>query len=230
MAHRKVTVTIPSPTGVPKDAVQNTFHFTTPTATGTPSTTAELEAIRDAIVGFYDTPHDANPYLAGTGSLRLTIMFNGLTISPTLVIKIYHCETEIAVGASPEPIITYTVSITAFAGTGAPLPTEVAACLSFRSTIDTSLPAARQRGRIFLGPLDGNCATVTANHVVVAPGVRAVMCAAGAYLRGFATAGIDWVVWSHTALQAFPVTAGWADNAFDTQRRRGTAATTRTLW
>lgn len=230
MAHRRVTVTIPSTTGVPRDAVQNTFHFTTPTSSDLPSTTAELESIRDAIVDFYDGLHDLEPYLPGGGSLRLSLVFHGVTLVPTLTIRIYRCETEIAVGASPEPIISYTVSITAFSSAFTALPTEAAICLSFRGTTDTGIPIARQRGRVFLGPLSANVATTDAGHVVVNTGVRATLAAAGAALRAWATAGVNWVVWSHTELSAFPVAAGWVDNAFDTQRRRGTDATQRLTW
>lgn len=229
MAHRKAVVIIPSVTGVPKDAVQNTFHFTTPTASTTPSTTAELESIRDAIKDFYDTAHSTTTW-GGSGSVKVTAALSGILLSPTITIKIYRCETEITAGASPEPIITYTVTLGAFNTTQPPHPAEVAACLSFKGTLDTAIPAARQRGRIFLGPLHNGTGGVTANKLVLTTAYLATFAAAGNALRAWATAGIEWVVWSHAALQAFPVTAGWVDDAFDTQRRRGTVATTRTVW
>lgn len=228
MAHRKVVVTIPSVTGVPHDAVTNTFHFLTPTPSGTPSTVPELEAMRDAVKGFYDQVVDSAPF-GGSGSARLTVILSGVVLQPTLFIKIYRCETEIAVGASPEPIITYEVSITALPTANLPYPTEVAVCLSFKGLLDTSIPAARQRGRIYLGPvhLVGN---MVGNRLVFPAGYRANVAASASWLRAFSTAGIDWCVWSHAELQAFPVVAGWVDNAFDTQRRRGTDATARTIW
>lgn len=229
MAHRRVTVTIPSLTGIPHDGVMNTFHFTTPTASELPSTTAELEAIRDAVVGFYDNVNDAAPF-GGSGSARLTVILSGLVLQPTLIIKIYRCETEISVGASPEPIITYEVTITALPTVNLPYPTEVAVCLSFKGVLDTAIPAARQRGRVYLGPLHFGVGNMLGSRLVVPAGYRANVAAAGSWLRAYATAGINWVVWSHAELAAFPVAAGWVDNAFDTQRRRGTDATTRTIW
>lgn len=39
-----------------------------------------------------------------------------------------------------------------------------------------------------------------------------------------------WVIWSEKLEQSFAVAGGWVDNAWDTQRRRGMPATTRTLW
>lgn len=230
MAHRKVTVTIQSITGVPKDNVTNTFHFTTPTPSGEPSTTAELEALRDAVVGFYDHQVDTIPY-GGVDTARLSRILSGFTLTPTLTIRIYRCETEISAGLSPEPIITYVVNISAF--TGAPysgLPTEVAACLSFKGVFDNTIPAARQRGRVFVGPLHHGVLAISTGRVVLGAGDQALLAAAGNWLRAFSTAGVDWVVWSGTELQAFPVAAGWVDNAFDTQRRRGTDSTNRRVW
>lgn len=233
MAHRRATVTINSLTGVPKDAVVNTFHFTTPTGSGSPSTVGELESIRDALVAFYDTTVDATAYGA-SGDNKVGVWLSGISLTPTLTIRIYRCETEIAVGASPEPIITYEVDVDDFGGGGTTsLPEECAVCLSFRGVLDTSLPAARQRGRVFIGPLTslgvGPLAVVGA-RTRVSVDCRATLAAAGAALRTWAVDGVEWVVWSHAALQAFPVAAGWVDDAFDTQRRRGPAASLRTTW
>jgi hypothetical protein len=39
-----------------------------------------------------------------------------------------------------------------------------------------------------------------------------------------------WVVWSEADQDAGSVFDGWIDNAFDTQRRRGVQASSRTTW
>ena len=118
----------------------------------------------------------------------------------------------------------------ASAPTGTSMPDEVAMCLSFQGTRIPGIPQARRRGRVYIGPLDiswlntdgrplqtritnlANAATtLKSNLAALSPTV----------LLG---------VWSPTDGAAVAVNNGWIDNAWDTQRRRGRDATTRTLW
>lgn len=99
----------------------------------------------------------------------------------------------------------------------ASLPSEVAACLSFYSG---PVPRPRKRGRVYLGPL----ATSVIDTTVTIPRLTTVftddVCGA-ATNNLMATTGVAWGVLSKTTGDIWPITAGWCDNAFDIQRRRG---------
>jgi len=104
------------------------------------------------------------------------------------------------------------------------LPNEVAVCCSFYGT--RNIP--RQRGRVYLGPLNTAADEDGASDVRVTSDFRGAITFAAAALAG--GTGPDWVVHSGAANADYPVTAGWVDNAFDTQRRRGAATSARTVW
>lgn len=98
-------------------------------------------------------------------------------------------------------------------------PRDVALCLSFYA--DRNLP--RQRGRLYL-PMCNNVnlpSKPTATHMNKALAVATMLAAIGGV-------DIDWEVWSPTSNSGKKVTNAWVDNEWDTQRRRGLKATTRT--
>lgn len=107
-----------------------------------------------------------------------------------------------------------------------PLPREAAICVSFRSD---GLPAARNRGRMFIGPLN---AEAVDNQLGTARVAAGAVSGATEGLKRFCLRllAIDahLCVWSRTAASVSRVTQGWCDNEFDTQRRRGLRATQRT--
>lgn len=116
------------------------------------------------------------------------------------------------------------------APTSDPMPTEVALVLSFQGIRQAGFSQKRRRGRIYFGP------------------VRATASAAGrptsAIITALATAGAtfksnieavtggahSWAVWSNVDQDSVDIANGWVDNAFDTQRRRGVLATSRTTF
>jgi len=216
-------------TGHPKDNTVNTFHFTTPTASGEVDSQAVFDALVASVKDFFDT--GATGPSGGAVLNPPRAFFTSVAITPTVTIKVYRCETEIALGLSAEPLYTTTFNLGAM-DAGAPYPAEVAVCASFRhAPTDPAYPAASQRGRIYIGNLSSTQAGgVTGGRCYVGSGFRDVLCGQMKKLAAVTTAGIDWVVWSHKLAQAFPITAGWVDDAFDTQRRRGEDAATRTLW
>lgn len=117
-------------------------------------------------------------------------------------------------------------------GTGDPLPEEVAVCLSFKGSLTSGQVPARRRGRIFLGPLRGPVVQVGASsRAEVANGfaedIEDAVTAANAELT---TAGNFHTIWSQTNEENVTVTDYWVDNAFDTQRKRGRAPTSRRAW
>jgi hypothetical protein len=121
------------------------------------------------------------------------------------------------------------------APTGPSLPAEVAICLSFRGEVvpgtnvgpGPHLPA-RRRGRIYFGPLasgvgffdlnDLRPTTVVRDNLLDGLEAMADECdAAGGFLGVYSTPNDD----------TDRIEFAWVDNAFDTQRRRGAAPSSR---
>jgi hypothetical protein len=130
----------------------------------------------------------------------------------------------------------------------AALPQEVAMCLSYNASL-TGLgaaeggtgkhhkggthPAGRARGRLYLGPLMTGVVEAGPNGPMIAPGVRTIVTGAAKILADAVSAaleGLAWYVWSRVGHAVAPIIGGFMDDAFDTVRKRGIAATTRTLW
>lgn len=113
------------------------------------------------------------------------------------------------------------------AGAGTPNPEEAAVVLSFYS--ERNLP--RNRGRVYIGPWMSGGNLVVEGNVRVHDSIVAAMAAAANQLaRGPQVSGIEWCVLSQSDQALKPVTHGWVDNSWDTQRRRGPEPTARTLW
>jgi hypothetical protein len=111
------------------------------------------------------------------------------------------------------------------------LPTEVAVCLSFFA--GRNLP--RSRGRIYIGPLNVAASTTQGDGRPTPQLIGSIADRASNVAR--TTENVTWVM---VTKGGFPVqkepagakviTAGWVDNAYDTQRRRGLAPQTRLAW
>lgn len=117
------------------------------------------------------------------------------------------------------------------------LPAEVACVLSFHADLTgvaeeagAIRPKARRRGRLFIGPLVDLTVTGGDANVVVQPGFRSTLQSAAVRLMDNSEADHPWSVWSRKDKVLRPVVGGWTDNAIDTQRRRGPAATARSTW
>lgn len=105
------------------------------------------------------------------------------------------------------------------------MPLEVALCVSYRNTVLNSVPRARRRGRIYISGWAESANTAG----------RPVSTA----YQGLADAYADYVletnsiddyeagIWSRTDGVVYPIDEVWADNEWDTVRRRGGVATTR---
>lgn len=111
------------------------------------------------------------------------------------------------------------------------LPLEVAAVCSFQGAIIAGTNRARRRGRNYIGPL--NTTALAAGDSTTPPALSAGMITA---LRDYMSALWDtnsaanpstWSVYSRADDAMVTITNGWVDNDFDTQRRRGKRATTR---
>lgn len=115
------------------------------------------------------------------------------------------------------------------AGTGASAP-ELAICISYQTTRQSGQSQARRRGRLYMGPLKGAAVNTSTGFPETA-----MLTAFGSAIQNLldasqAAATWAWAVYSRTNNVAIEVTDAWIDNAFDIQRRRGVAATSRTTY
>ena len=203
MANNLVSVNMASVTALPEDVVVNAWSFTTATAKdGT-----QAGAVESALDTFYET---VGPFMSNqiTGAAR---------------IKWYD-------RADAKPRVPWRDTAITFPVAASSLPLEVALVLSFQAAPVSGSPAARRRGRLYIGPLGQNALSNTTGRPTT--GLIDAMATAAAALRlaSDATADWSWAVWSGVDSAAREVFRGWVDNDFDTQRRRGQQATARTAW
>lgn len=131
----------------------------------------------------------------------------------------------------PEPRAPVLTGQASLSPSGSPLPAEVALVMSFQGAQASGVPQARQRNRVFLPFLNTG-----AGHTDGRPSSSAVTTVtdAGAALLAASgpVAATDWVwvVYSPTTDTFVEVDNGWCDNEWDTQRRRGRVATSRTTF
>ena len=210
MAYR-FQVTFPMDSGIPADAVTNTFHFH---ESGVPIVT-DFDNVRDMLKDFYTV---APP--GGSAALATRLSLN---IAATAIVKAYDL-------ADPEPRVPAYESTFAIAagGSSTAMPSELAVVLSFQAERESGVRQSSRRNRVYLGPLvatalqsDRPAPTFISD---IAKSARRLLNAADASVQW------DWVVWSSTLNAFVLVNNGWVDNAIDIQRRRGVAASARTLW
>lgn len=107
---------------------------------------------------------------------------------------------------------------------GESLPTEVALCISYEAVRVSGLEQASRRGRIYWGPWDIQW---TEGGRPTAAVISDVKNAFITFIDNLNAAGALFVVYSRKNADAQTVARVWIDNAWDTQRRRGQAATVR---
>lgn len=204
MAALRAQVILKTVSGVSEDFVTNSFAF------GGPDPVGQMTGITAAIKAFYD-------------AIRSTCL-PGVIAQNNHVIK----YTELP-GVKPNyPILETTFNLTT-APSGAELPHEVAIVSSFQGDRAAGFPQARRRGRIYIGPL---LTSAVSSGRPSAACIAAISGASQAFRGAIASLpdSTVWAVWSPSDGIAVEVTDGWVDNAFDTQRRRGVKANSRTVW
>lgn len=104
------------------------------------------------------------------------------------------------------------------------LPAEIAMCLSFEAPRQSGLSQARRRGRVYLGPLGASALNTATGFVTSA--FWTDLGTAGQNLLDASQAATTWAwaVYSRANDSAIEVVHAWVDSAWDTQRRRGLAA------
>jgi len=194
------------------------------------SLTNDSGLAEDACVNTWHYFGNADATAAGLFNDRLedlyTTIQNWLSQSLTggVVTKFY----DVTVLPSGPPFHTDSFTITP--GTSGPLPEEVALCLSYQALQTPGLDQRNRRGRVYIGPFGTNALATGAPARPHGTLITDLAGAATALASGAASDGTPWVVYSSTLASSALVTDGWVDNAWDTQRRRGKAASSRTTW
>lgn len=212
--------------GLPEDVIINDFAFKN--LAGSP-TNLELSAMMARVSDFYRRPSDPSlPSKVGS------YIGSQVDRSATHELQAF----KIQAGPLGSPI--YTEAWLGPVGSINPdnLPTECAAVLSFHADLTgivedagTTHPRARRRGRVYIGPLNFDAGDFSAPSPFLRGAFTAALRESAVILKDdSATDGAPWCVWSRADQAVRAVHAGWTDNAFDTQRRRGTVATIRSVW
>lgn len=210
-------VTIPYYTSLPTDVVTNTWHFDW-AGVGPPGTT-DWTALRTQIMDLY-----ANLYKSPGTSMAKFMR------PATSVLKIYNLD-------DPKPRVPRfesAMNLAVFSdATNSNLPSEVAVALSYRGEYISGTNKANRRGRIFLGGIGSSwleVGTLSTFPLIRSASIVQVNAALTTFDAAAEAVFWNWVVYSPTLDSSTRVVAGWTDNAFDTQRRRGQAPSARTTW
>ena len=218
----KIVTTWQRKSGIERDAVQHVWYYQGPSANPTSP-------------DFGNWANNFTAFLAGIG--------NGLgRVMSTAVddIKVSFWllpNTPGAVGAPKMELLTSNAVV----GAGVTLPTEVAICVTLEADI-TGVPeqgpggvrpAARRRNRKYIGPLDTAMLSFTAVIEEPVPTQSRIDTLLSQYkvhmVDDMVTDGWVAVCFSQANWDAHPVLRIWADNAFDSQRRRGNDPTAKTV-
>lgn len=198
----RTQVTIATEDNLAANYATNTWHCLAPDA-------VELALWHSALVTFYQAIDN-----------QMSILVRGTN---GLMMKSYDL-------ADPEPrapVLTFEADLSP---AGPPLPTEVSLVLSFQADQTSGVRQARRRNRVYLPFLN---TSANASDGRPLPGtITAIRGAAANLLQssGPDQSSWQWVVYSPTDNQIDLVNNGWIDNEWDTQRRRGRVATSRTTF
>jgi hypothetical protein len=186
--------------GVSKDRAQNVWHFIADNLTALDLALVQLTTFYAAVDG----------------------TFSNLVATTGHQLKCYDlADLEPRAPVRDQGIGTLSVG-------GAPLPTELAICISFQGPRQSGVEQARRRGRLYLGPM------ASANVATDGRVISGAMTVIGGALQNMldasqAAATWAWAVYSRKNEAAIEVTNAWIDNEWDVQRRRGREATQRDL-
>lgn len=213
-------VILPYTSALDRDASVNVFH-----SSSVDKTRAEQALdVSAAIADFYNEP-------TGVGAETILGAYYSQIVSraaDTSVVRTF----DLADPMPRTPILEYFFNMVGHSEANS-LPYEVALCSSFTADgAGESAPIRRRRGRIYTGPFNLDALQ---GGAVPTPAVTLVDTLVAATERLVTTVGD---VATSTFLGVYsrvdglirPITSGWVDNEFDTQRRRQRDATARTEW
>lgn len=212
------TVTMPARSGLARDNVVNSFTFDTiddlsPTL---------FDEITSQLHDFYELA-DA---LVVTPISRYIGNFIDRALPP--MVRMYDVTGHLGgtPAGSPIAIRDFPAPLTA-AASSTDIPSEVAVCLTMAAAYGADVefgpgtrPRARDRARVYIGPLNITAVTTFGGICRPDPAFRDNLAEAGVRLaRGGALAQL--VIWSRVGGTTKTVLNAWVDDATDTQRRRG---------
>lgn len=235
----KCTAVLPYITDMPEDTAQNSFYFSS--QDGEVDHAAAIAQLGTRVTDFYNGIH--------AGSANSISDYIGDQVSRNAnacsVNVYFHDDTEGPADpwGSPVGVSSWTIGA---ADAGIPLPAEVAAVMTYHADLtdvpETApnptpppaiiRPASRLRGRLYIGPLQqaAGSESGTNGDLVPSSNFRNTLDAAAQDLFDDNDLDYNWVGASVKDNSFWTVTGGYNDNAFDTQRRRGTAPTSRLSW
>lgn len=203
-------------TGLPEDVSTNTFHFITDNSN---PPDVDAATIASQLGAFY----------AGMGTAGPTGPFSPVIANTGHTIVVYNL-----IDPLPRvPVATITTPAPPRSSSAIGMPEECAAVLSFQADTVSGQNQSRRRGRVYIGPLSTatlDSGTGSKFATIGTTFANAVIDMAESNLLLGLPASIQWAVYSPTNSAAVPVTNGWFDLTWDTQRRRGGRSPVRTLW
>jgi hypothetical protein len=221
-------VVMPSTTGLTQDETINSWVFEADWPTDVGATVDIGTALEEFYVGVGSVPSDRIRYYIGASRLRG---------ANTTDIRIYEITGHLDGSPHGSPIGDYRFNLGVGFSSGE-LPLEVAGALSFHGDYTgiperagAIRPRARLRGRVFLGPLDFVAASVAVPSrpsTTFLNAVAAKFTTLRATTPTIGTGPAMLRVWSRASAVVSPVVAGYIDDAWDTQERRGLAPSART--
>lgn len=197
----RVQCTLPHDSGVPSDVTVNVFH----TLPGTP----DLPALVTSFVTFYEQIEE---YLS-------------TVLAGNVIIRVYDLDDP----EPREPLVEVDTG-PVFEPTTPTLPEECAVALSIAAEPASGVPAARRRGRVFLGPLSSAASEFSAatGHTVPVAARNALVGAGSDLVTSTLAAGSRLAVYSRVDGLSRAVRFVSMDDALDTIRSRGHRPTVRT--
>lgn len=226
---------LPNISGLGEDTVENVLHVGFPA----PASPTEVVFCLGAFGNFWTT--------IAAGATDKIGSYISTEISRTAgACQILAYTTDDLTGATPmgSPVGTSSFTMPASTAGTTALPSEVAVVISYHGDLtDVPItepnptpppavirPAQRRRGRMYIGPLGVGDDQMVSGHPRPWSVFRTDL---GLAFKAMALA-IDTnttgtlSVWSKADAATWTVFAGWVDDAWDVQRRRGLAATVRT--
>lgn len=238
--------------GLPRDNVVNTFHFSTAAYTE-----ASAETLAERVRDMYTT-------VVGANATALQSWFADSIALVGHEVRVYPIDEDTGLderGPGQPPVWIETFDhIGRNLVAGMSLPAEVALCLSYKNSTPSGVPPAQRRGRVYFGPFveKGDVLAEDATLHIGRPSalLQTELLECGKWLKNHANDATNvWGVFSRPfegrpeitaqarkdaggpfrALPALPARGGafyditdlWVDDAWDTVRRRGERAASR---
>ena len=209
MAILRAQVILPYFTNLPEDVIVNQFHFL---SVGISTSTAATQ-IASRLFNFYAAA-------MGSAANRVSYINWGL------------CLVKVVDLADPTPRIPEVRTMVLSAGThDSPIPTEVAAVMSFHAAPASGVPFQRLYNRIYLGGIPSTymIPSTSSNFPRFLSTFITQIQNAAIGLKAANTVDLLWRQVSNAGgvLVDRNIVGGWVDNSPDTQRRRSVLATAR---